>query len=114
MSGEALEDWERLLAAERHLQALVPGSVLLERLGEDEARTALQKLDELYPQPSGASVLAEVIERLGSAQPVDVAEIDLATYRGLKAEWNDWNHVTARGRHWARVLTDPLLRGDAP
>jgi hypothetical protein len=27
--SEDLPDWERLLAAERHLQALVPGSVLV-------------------------------------------------------------------------------------
>jgi hypothetical protein len=29
MSAEELPDWERLLAAERHLQALVPGAVLV-------------------------------------------------------------------------------------
>ena len=29
MRAEDLPDWERLLAAERHLQALVPGTVLV-------------------------------------------------------------------------------------
>lgn len=29
MTEESLQDWERLLAAERHLQALVPGAVLV-------------------------------------------------------------------------------------
>jgi hypothetical protein len=29
MSDQALDDWERLLSAERHLQALVPGTVLV-------------------------------------------------------------------------------------
>ena len=29
MASDVLEDWERLLAAERHLQALVPGTVLV-------------------------------------------------------------------------------------
>ncbi|HVR08955.1 MAG TPA: hypothetical protein VMW75_12980, partial [Thermoanaerobaculia bacterium] len=62
-----------------------------------------------YPQPNGASVLAEVVERLGSARPVDEAAIDLATYRGLRAPWNDWQHVASRGRFWARVLADLLL-----
>jgi hypothetical protein len=38
--------------------------VLLERLGDRGARDALASLDALYPQESGASVLAEVIERL--------------------------------------------------
>ncbi|MGH3861467.1 hypothetical protein, partial [Actinokineospora sp.] len=64
------------------------------------------------PQPSGTSVLAEVIERLGSARPVDAAEIDLASYRGLKPPWNDWQYVAARGRRWAQVLADQLLGED--
>ncbi|HYG61420.1 MAG TPA: hypothetical protein VEL74_02460 [Thermoanaerobaculia bacterium] len=83
--------------------------VLLERLGEVGAVKALQPLDEIYPQASGASVLAEVIERLGAAQPVDAAAIDLATYRGLKPPWNGWNHVADRGRHWARRFATLLL-----
>ena len=41
--------------------------VLFERLGKAGIRDALRPLDELYPQASGASVLAEVIERLGSS-----------------------------------------------
>src|SRR6266545_1270632 len=78
--------------------------VLLERLGEEGARAALRSLDELYPQPSGASVLAEVVERLGAAQPVDALEIELRSYKGLKAPWNDWSHLSDRGRSWARIL----------
>lgn len=83
--------------------------VLFERLGEAGVRSALASLDELYPQPNGASVLAEVAERLGAAEPVDAGEIELATYRGLRKPWNDWQHVRRRGRVWARVLADLLL-----
>jgi hypothetical protein len=167
MSGEVHSEWEDLLAAERHLQALVQGSVLVgldgvltgirqlrrvqpleteeiaglrvptlaemarikawllatrfttrdyldavvlfERLGEEGVRNALRRLDDLYPQPGGSSVLAEVVERLGSARPVDVASIDLAGYRGLQPPWNDWQYVTTRGRMWARALAGLLL-----
>ena len=84
--------------------------VLLDRLGEEGAQAAMRPLDDLYPQPSGASVLAEVVERLGAAQPVDAVEINLASYKGLKAPWNDWQHLTDRGRFWARILGDSLLR----
>jgi hypothetical protein len=84
--------------------------VLLERLGEQGARAALRSLDELYPQLNGASVLAEVVERLGSAQPVDAWEIDLASYKGLKSPWNDWRYLSDRGRFWARVLADLPFR----
>lgn len=83
--------------------------VLFERLGKEGAREALRNLDEIYPQPNGASVLAEVVERLGSARPVDEAEIDLTSYRGLRPPWNDWQYVISRGRLWARTLADLLL-----
>jgi hypothetical protein len=83
--------------------------VLFERLGEAGVRRALASLDGLYPQPGGASVLAEVAERLGAAQPVDAGEIDLASYRGLEAPWNEWEYVEERGRAWARVLADLVL-----
>ena len=157
MAGDSPQDWERLLAAERHLDGVLTGIrqlrrvrpleteeiaglrvptlaemarikawllvlrlttrdyldavVLFERLGEEGTRKALQQLDELYPQPNGASVLAEVIERLSAAQPVDAAKVDLATYRGLKPPWNDWSYVADRGRHWARTLADLLFGG---
>ncbi|MDX1998088.1 MAG: hypothetical protein SF066_10260 [Thermoanaerobaculia bacterium] len=83
--------------------------VLLERLGEDGAHAALAQLDADYPQENGASVLAEVVERLSAAEPTDKAEIDLASYKGLSAPWNDWSHLAARGRFWAQILADLLL-----
>ncbi len=98
-----------LLATRSTTRDYLDAVVLFERLGEEEVREALRRLDELYPQPSGASVLAEVVERLGSARPVDAGEIDLASYRGLRPPWNDWQHVTSRGRLWAQVLADLLL-----
>jgi hypothetical protein len=84
--------------------------VLFERLGEAGTRRALRDLDEIYPQPNGASVLAEVVERLGAARPVDEASIELASYRGLVSPWNDWRHLAARGRAWAQMLAEMLLK----
>ena len=83
--------------------------VLFERLGEEGVARALSSLDEIYPQPGGASVLSEVIERLGEARPVDAAAVDLVTYRGLQPPWNDWQHVAARGRFWAETLARLFL-----
>ncbi|MFL6260427.1 MAG: hypothetical protein ACJ76Y_12000 [Thermoanaerobaculia bacterium] len=100
-----------LLATRFTTRDYLDAVVLFERLGEKGTREALQTLDRIYPQPSGASVLAEVVDRLGSARPVDVAEIDLASYRGLQPPWNDWEYVASRGRSWSRVLADLLLRG---
>lgn len=98
-----------LLAVRYTTRDYLDAVVLLERLGEEGARRALQSLDETYPQPNGASVLAEVIERLGAAQPLDAAQIDLETYRGLNPPWSDWRHVVGRGRAWAQVLAGLLL-----
>ena len=83
--------------------------VLFERLGEAGVREALASLDELYAQPSGASVLVELGERLAAAAPSDRGSIELATYRGLKAPWNDWAHLERRGRAWAEVVARLVL-----
>jgi hypothetical protein len=83
--------------------------VLLERLGEAAAREALAPFDEIYRQEAGASPLVEVVERLSAAAPSGVQEIDLGTYKGVVPPWNDWAHLAARGRHWARVLAAGLL-----
>jgi hypothetical protein len=92
-----------LLATRFTTRDYLDAVVLFERLGEEGTREALRTLDELYPQPGGESVLAEVIERLGAAQPLDAAKIDLTSYRGLQPPWNDWQHVASRGRAWARI-----------
>ncbi len=89
--------------------------VLFERLGEEGTRQALADLDEIYPQENGASVLAELIERLGAARPIDAARIELAGYRGLVPPWNDWHHLADRGRAWAGILSAMILRrGEEP
>lgn len=100
-----------LLATRHTVRDYLDTVVLLERLGDAEVPAALAVLDELYPQTGGASVLAEVCERLAAASPSDLASADLATYRGLIVPWNDWDHVTARGRRWATRLTATLLGG---
>lgn len=77
--------------------------VLFERLGPGGVEDALRPLDAIYEQPTGASVLAELAERLAAANPKDRAEVDLSSYRGLVAPWNAWDHVIERGRAWASV-----------
>ncbi len=85
--------------------------VLLECLGEERGIEALESLDELYVQPGGASVVAELVERLGAAAPEDLGAVDLATYKGLVAPWNSWSHVAATGRRWADRLAARFLGG---
>ncbi|MSO61901.1 MAG: hypothetical protein EXQ50_07410 [Acidobacteria bacterium] len=85
--------------------------VLLERLGDSGIGDALGRFDTIYAQPSGASPLAELSERLATAAPSDVAAIDLHSYRGLRPPWNDWAHIVARGRAWAVAVARVAMEG---
>jgi hypothetical protein len=83
--------------------------VLFHRLGDDGVIAALRELDALYPQASGASVRAELAERLAAAEPSDKSRVDLGTLRGLRPPWNDWSHLVRRGRHFATVVARSTL-----
>jgi len=100
-----------LLATRHTVRDYLDTVVLLERLGEAQTPAAFASFDELYAQPGGGSPLSEVIERLGAAAPSDAAAVDLGTYKGLVAPWNDWAHLRARGRHWTSVLARSQLAG---
>lgn len=94
-----------LLATRYTVRDYLDTVVLFERLGEEGIKRALRPFDVLYAQLSGASPLVEAAERLGEAMPTDSPDVDLQTYRGIRAPWNDWPHVAARGRHWCQVLS---------
>ena len=100
-----------LLATRNTTRDYLDSVVLFERLGADGVAAALGSFDEIYRQPGGSSPLAEVAERLVAATPSDGARIDLRDYRGLRAPWNDWAHVVARGREWAKIVAELDLAG---
>jgi len=101
-----------LLATRHTVRDYLDTVVLFERLGDTAAREAFVSFDELYRQETGASPLAEVVQRLAAAAPSDVPEIDLRSYKGLVTPWNDWAHLASRGRYWAAVLASSLLGGE--
>jgi hypothetical protein len=100
-----------LLATRHTVRDYLDTVVLLERLGEAAAPAAFASFDLLYVQKGGASPLSEVVERLAAASPSDAPAVDLGSYKGLVAPWNDWTHLAARGRHWASVLARVQLSG---
>jgi hypothetical protein len=102
-----IKSW--LLATRHTVRDYLDTVVLYERLGEAGVVRALAEFDDIYHQANGASPLVEVGERLAAAAPGDVAEIDLRNYRGLRAPWSDWQHVVARGRHWAPIVARVAL-----
>jgi hypothetical protein len=100
-----------LLATRHTVRDYLDTVVLMERLGGEGVAEALASFDEIYRQPNGASPLVEVGERLAAAGPSDSAEIDLHSYRGLSAPWNDWAYLTTRGRAWAAIVAHSALEG---
>jgi hypothetical protein len=93
-----------LLATRHTTRDYLDTVVLLERLGETGVRNALAAFDRLYAQAGGASPLAEAAERLAAGSPSDRASVDLVSYRGLIAPWNDWAYLLERGRRWAPIV----------
>jgi hypothetical protein len=98
-----------LLATRYTVRDYLDTVVLFERLADQGVAPAIRSLDSIYRQPNGASVLAEVAERLAAATPPDRHAIDLRQYRGLQPPWNDWPHVVARGRHFAPIVARAAL-----
>jgi hypothetical protein len=98
-----------LLATRLTVRDYLDTVVLFERLGQRETAAALQSFDAIYQQESETSPLAEVAERLAAASPRDAADIDLASYRGLRPPWNDWSYVAGRGRQWAPLVARVAL-----
>lgn len=98
-----------LLATRHTVRDYLDCVVLLERLGEPAIAETFREFDDIYRQPNGTSPLAEVVDRLARAAPGDRATVDLTTYRGLRAPWNQWSHVETRGRHWGRMIAPLVL-----
>ena len=101
-----------LLLIRHTVRDYVDTVVLLERLGDAGTAAAFHSFDDIYRQPTGASPLAELVERLVAATPADAASVELASYRGLEPPWNDWHHLATRGRHWATRLARLVLEDE--
>lgn len=67
-----------------------------EVLGGAGTLAALGDFDRLYPQPNGESPLQQLQVQLANPMPYDLDETDLAQYKNLRAEYQDWSAVKAR------------------
>ena len=67
---------------------------LAEHMGSDAVFGAIARLDGLYPQPSGESVLQQLQVQLARPLPYDLDEMNLAEYRRLDPKWHHWTRVT--------------------
>lgn len=87
--------------------------VLTEKLGESGLPGAFSSFDAIYVRgPRGGSPLLDLIECLGEARPADQSSVDLASYKGVTSPWNEWDHVSARGRFWASCLSAFVMKDE--
>lgn len=73
------------------------------------ATAALQRFDELYPQPNGASPLQQLAIQLANPLPYDLDDTDLTEYKRLSPEFQDWNAVKNLCGHLATEVILPML-----
>lgn len=83
-------------------------SALAERLGLDRVVAALRSFDRLYPQPNEESALQQLQIQLANPLPYDLEETNLAEYKNLDPQWQDWSRVKAFCARCAMMLFDQI------
>ena len=75
-----------------------------ELIGRDATVLALERFDGLYPQPYGQSARQQLQVQLANPMPYDLDETNLAEYKRLKPEYQDWSVVAEKCREIANTL----------
>lgn len=75
-----------------------------ELIGAEATKTALENFDRLYPQPNGQSARQQLQIQLAHPMPYDLDETNLAEYKRLKTEYQDWSVVSAKCSEIANTL----------
>ena len=86
------------------LQTAFAKSGSMVKIGRDATLQALEGFDGLYPQPNGQSARQQLQIQLANPMPYDLDETNLAEYKKLKVEYQDWNSVSAKCREIANAL----------
>jgi Nucleotidyl transferase AbiEii toxin, Type IV TA system len=71
-------------------------AALAERLGVDEAASALARIDDYYADQHGEGdgVASQLVRQLSDPKPADSTVTDqLSAYRRLSKRWSDWSAV---------------------
>lgn len=85
-------------------------AALADHLGDEGAVRALQDFDRLYPQRNGESALHQLHIQLSQPMPYDLDDADLAEYKQLKPQWQDWDVVRDATARLAVTLFDRIIR----
>ena len=82
---------------------------LANMIGDSGVALALERFDELYPQPNGASPLQQLASQLANPLPFDLDATNLAEYKHLVKEYQDWNRIKELCAHVAVSVIHPML-----
>jgi hypothetical protein len=84
-------------------------AALADRMGEDEAVTALRSFDHIYPQPNEESCLQQLQVQLACPLPYDLDEVNLSEYKHLALRWHDWDAVQSVCTAYATLIFDKII-----
>jgi hypothetical protein len=110
---EALRIKAYLLAERRATRDYLDVAALLDLLGLEAATQALTKLPKMYP-PFGRQTAATAFAEACEAEPLDLRQVDLSGYRGLRAPFRDWEYVAGAVRRLGRALITWELNASPP
>ena len=84
-------------------------AALSECLGETETIRSLLRLDDKYGELQTTSVRLEVAKSLALPEPFDLQSTNLAEYKALSADWQDWQKTLEICRHYGALLAEKLM-----
>ena len=86
---------------------------LADRLGGERVAAALASFDRLYPQDNGESPLQQLQIQLANPLPYDLEDTELAEYKALLPQWQDWETVKAVCAQVAVLIFDRVCETSA-
>ena len=102
-----------LLAERRATRDYIDVAALTRLLGDSAGLKAVGYLNLVYPAVGSQSVVSRFAEAC-EAEPLDLTEMALDTYRGLKPPFTDWAYVAETCRRLAHSLIKLELNNGLP
>ena len=111
--NEALRVKAFLCVERRAVRDFVDVAALAHLLGEAAALRSLTYLNLLYHSPASQTRVTQFAE-VCEMDPLDLAAVHLADYKGLQPLWQDWSGVQTRCQTLARKLLQLELNRQLP
>lgn len=87
-------------------------AALSHHLGMARSVRSIEQMMQLYSEFAGEAgdIMISIVVKLGTPDPYDLTEVDLAEYKGIIPPWNDWGAVEEQ----CRSLAVEILRRAPP